>query len=62
MVLATIVASTTLRVVAMASSLSWVIVGTPACFEGVTCIMVAPKMLMHQDHGALLVALWHLVD
>jgi len=46
----------------MASSLSRVIVGTPACFEGVTCIMVAAETLMHWDHGALPTALWRLVD
>ena len=61
-VLAVVVASTTARVIAMASSLSQVIVSTPTSVEGVACVMVAAKTLMHKDHGALPTALWHLVD
>ena len=61
-VLAAVVASTMTRVIAMASSLSRVIVGTPTDIEGVACVSVAAETLMHQDRGALSTALWRLVD
>ena len=51
-VLAVVVASATTRVVAMASHLPLIIVGTPAGIEGVTRVMVEAEMLMHQGHGA----------
>ena len=47
MVLATVVASATMRVIAAASSLSWVIVGMAASVEGVACVMVTAEMLTH---------------
>ena len=50
------------RVIAVASSLSQIIVGTSAGIEGVACIIVAAEMLMHRDRGALPAALWRLVD
>ena len=62
MVLAAVVASAMMRVIAAASFLSWVIVGTPAGVEGVACITVAAKTLMHQDRGALPTSLRRLVD
>ena len=46
----------------MASSLSRVIIGTPAGVKGVACITIAAKALMHRDHGALPTALWRLMD
>jgi hypothetical protein len=51
-----------MRVIAVASSLSWVVIGTPTGVEGVSCVMVATKTLMHQDCGALPAALWFLMD
>ena len=50
------------RVIATASYLSRIIVGTPTSVKGVACITVMAKMLMHRDRGALPTALWRLVD
>ena len=61
-VLAAVVASTTMRVIAAASSLPRVFIRTPAGVEGVACVTIAAETLMHQDRGALPTALWHLVD
>ena len=61
-VLAAVIASAMMRVIAVASSLSQAIVGTPAGIKGVACIMVATKTLTYQDYGALPMALWLLVD
>ena len=61
-VLATIVASATTSVIAVASSLSWVIVGMSTGVEGVACVTVAAETLMHQDRGALPATLSRLVD
>ena len=61
-VLAVVVASTMTRVIATASSLSRIIVGTSTGVDGVACITVAAETVMHQDHGALPATLWHLVD
>ena len=52
LVLAVVVASAATRMIAVAGSLSWIIVGVPASIE----------TLMHQDRGALPTALWCLVD
>ena len=57
-----VVASATSRVIAAASSLSWIIAGTSTGVEGVACVTVAAETLMHQDRGALSAALWRLVD
>ena len=46
-VLPSIIASTTMRVVAVASSLPWITVGTPTGIEGVTRITVEAEMLMY---------------
>ena len=62
LVLATVVASATMRVIAAASSLSWVIVGTSTGVEGVACVMVAAETLIHRDRGVLPTSLWRLVD
>ena len=51
--LTTIVASTMMRVIAMASSLSRIIAGTSTGIEGVACITVMAETLMHRDRGAL---------
>ena len=61
-VLAAIVASATTRVIAMASSLSQIVMGTSTGVEGVACITVAAETLMHRDRGAPPAALWRLVD
>jgi len=34
----------------------------PVGVEGVACVSVVAKTLMHQDRGALPTALWRLVD
>ena len=47
MVLATVIASTMMRVVSTSSLLPLITVGTPAGIEGVACIMVEAEMLMH---------------
>ena len=50
------------RVVAMASPLPRIAVGTPTGIEGVTRVMMAAETLMHWDHDARPTALWCLVD
>ena len=62
LVLAAVVASTTMRMIAVAGSFSWVAVGMSMGIEGATCVAVAAEALMHRDRGALLVALWCLMD
>jgi len=47
LVLAAVVASATVRVIAMASSLSQIIMGMSTDVEGVTCVMVTAETLMH---------------
>ena len=47
MVLAAVIASATMRVVAMAISLPPIIMGTPTGVEGVTHIMVVAETLMY---------------
>ena len=47
MVLAAVVASAMMRVIAVASSLSRIIVGTSTGVEGVTRVMVVAETLMH---------------
>ena len=56
LILAAIIASATMREIAVASSLSRIIVGTSMGVEGVMCVMVAAETLMHRDRGALLAA------
>ena len=51
-VLATIVVSATMRVVAMASPLPRIAMGTPAGIEGVMRVTIAAKTLMHWDRSA----------
>ena len=62
LVLAVVVASVMTRVVAIAGFLSLVASSTPTGIQGVTSVTVEVETLMHWDHGALLAALWHLVD
>ena len=52
-VLVAVIASTMMRVIAAASSISRIIVGTSVGIEGVSCVMVAAKTLIHRDRGAL---------
>ena len=61
-VLTAIVESTMTWVVAMASPLLRITIGTPAGIEGVTHVRVKAEMLMHWDRGAWPAALLHLVD
>ena len=51
MVLAAVVASATTRVVAAVGLLPLIAAGTLAGIQGVTCIMVEAKMLMHRGRG-----------
>ena len=57
-----VVASATTTVVATASLLPHITMGTPAGIEGVACVTVMAKMLMHRDRGALHASLWILMD
>ena len=52
-VLAVVVASATTRVIAVASPLSWIIMGTPASIESDACVVVTTETLMHRDCGVL---------
>ena len=47
MVLTIVIASATARVIATASSLSWVVMGMSVGVEGVMSVMVAAETLMH---------------
>ena len=55
LVLATVIASTTTRVIAMASSVPWIV-------EGVAYVAIVAETLMHRDRGALPAVSWCLVD
>ena len=61
-VLAAIVASATTRVVAAASLLPRISVGTPMGVEGVTHVTVEAETFIHRDHGARPATLLRLVD
>ena len=61
-ILAIVIASTMMRVVAAAGFLSLVASSTPMGIQGVTCITVEAEMLMHRGHGAPSAAAWRLVD
>ena len=54
--------SSTMRVVAMASLLPRITMGTPTCIEGVARITVEAETFMHRDRGVRPVALLRLVD
>ena len=62
MVLAAIVASAMMRVVAVASLLPHIVVGTPMGIYGVVRVTVEAETLMHWDRGAWPIALLRLVD
>ena len=62
LVLAAVVASATMRVVAAAGPLPHVAAGTPAGIEGVAHITVAAETLVHRDRGAWPTASLRLVD
>ena len=61
-VLTIVVASATMRVVAMACPLPRITTGTSAGVEGVTRVTVKAEMLTHRDRGARPTALLLLVD
>ena len=61
-VLAAIIASTTMRVLAAACSLLRIAVGTPMGIEGAACVMVEAETFMHRDHGVWPAVLLRLVD
>ena len=61
-VLAAIVASAMMRMIAAAGSFSWIVVGASTGIEGAACIVVAAETLMYRDRNALPTALWCLVD
>ena len=61
-VLAAVVASATTWVVAVASPLPRITIGTPAGIEDVACIAVEAKTLMHRNRGAWPTTLLCLVD
>ena len=61
-ILATVIASAMMRVVAMASLLLLITVGTPVGIQGVTRFTLEAETLMHRDHGAQPAALWCQVD
>ena len=50
------------RVVAVASLLPRIAMGTPAGIEGVARVTVEAETFMHQDRGTWPTALLHLVD
>ena len=51
-VIAAVIGSTTMRVVAVASPLPHIAMGTLAGIEGVTHVTVAAETLMYRDRGA----------
>ena len=62
LVLTVVVASAATRMIAVAGSLSWIDMGTPASIESAACVTVMAETLMHRDRGTLPTALWCLVD
>ena len=61
-VLATVIASVVMRMIAAVGSFSWITVGASTGVEGAVCIAVAAETLMYRDRSALPAALWCLVD
>ena len=61
-VLAAVVASATTWVVAVASPFPRITVGMPAGVDGVTCVTVEAKMLMHRARSVWPTASLRLVD
>ena len=61
-VLAAVVASTTTRVVAVASLLPLIAMGTPMGIQGVTRVTVEAGAIMHRGRGVWPAALLRLVD
>ena len=61
LVLAVVVASVAMRMIATAGSFSWVAVGVFVGVEGVACIAVVAETLLYQDRSALPTTLWCLV-
>ena len=61
-VLAAIVASATMRVVAVACPLPRITAGTPTGVEGVASVMMEVKTLMHRNRGVRPATLLRLVD
>jgi hypothetical protein len=60
--LTAVIASAMMWVVAVASPLPRIVVGTPAGVKAVTCITVEAETLMHQNRGARPTALLVLMD
>ena len=61
-VLDAVVASATMRVIAMMGSFSWVAVGMSTGVEGAARVAITAEMLMYLGHSALPTALRCLVD
>ena len=61
-VLATVVASAVMRVIATAGSFSWVAVGTSTGIEGTTCVAITDETLMYLCRSALPATMRCLVD
>ena len=61
-VLAAVVASAALRMIAVVGSFPWVTVGVPTGVDGAACVVVAAETLMYLGCNALPAAMWCLVD
>ena len=62
MVLAPVIASAAMRMIAAVGSISQVTVGASASIESAACVVVAAETLMHRDRDMLPATLWCLVD
>ena len=60
--IAVVIASSTIRVVTVASPLPCIAAGMPVGFKGVTRVSVAVEALMHQNRDAWPITLRCLVD
>ena len=61
-VLAAIIASAAMGMIAVVGSLSWVDVGTSAGIEGAACVTVMAETVFYLGRSTLLATLWSLVD
>jgi len=61
-VLAAVVASIAMRMIAVVGSFSWVAVGASVGVESDACVVVTAETLMYQDRSAPPATLWCLVD
>ena len=62
LVLAAVIASAVMRMIATVGTFPWVAVGAPTGIDGAACVAVTAETLMYLGRNALAAALWCLED